>query len=97
LAISAFGGLQDSKVFKRCVWRVSFYFHPDRTRSLEMSSDERCSQEEIVKVIVDLKENGPEHRWTRISKSVHKVIKKWNVSFTIPPWPVSSSHRLFLH
>jgi len=67
LDISAFGDLQDPKVFKRCVRNLSFYFHSDKTRSLEMSSDERCAREEIMKVIVDLKENGPEYRWTRIS------------------------------
>jgi len=67
LETSGFGDLQDPKVFKRCVRNLSFYFHSDKTRSLEMSSDERCAREEIMKVIVDLKENGPEYRWTRIS------------------------------
>ena len=67
LETSGFGDLQDPKVFKRCVRNLSFYFLSDKTRSLEMSSDERCAREEIMKVIVDLKENGPEYRWTRIS------------------------------
>jgi len=67
LDISAFGDLQDPKVFKRCVRNLSFCFHSGKTRSLEMSSDERCAREEIMTVIVDLKENGPEYRWTRIS------------------------------
>jgi len=67
LDISGFGDLQDPNVFKRCARNLSFCFHLDKTRSFEMSSDERCAREEIMKVIVDLKENGPEYRWTRIS------------------------------